>query len=70
VTGERGGQPPDVTRFALGAALLAVLGLLSLWAVLVLWASSKSPTALPLLTVPGMFLGAAAFFARPAWPRR
>jgi hypothetical protein len=70
VTDVRPGQPPDVTRFALGAALLAALGLLLLWAVLVLWASSKSPTALPLLTVPGMFLGAAAFFACPAWSRR
>jgi hypothetical protein len=59
-----------MARFAQAAALLAVLGLFSLWAVFVLWASSKSPTALPLLTVPGMFLGAAVFFACPGWSRR
>jgi hypothetical protein len=46
---------------ALGAALLALFGVLALWAVFVLWGSRNASTALPLLAVPGLLFGAAAF---------
>jgi len=65
--------PPrrDPGRSLLPAAtLMVVLALLALWAVFVLWASSKSPEVLPYLTVPGALLGAAAFLGYPAWSRR
>jgi hypothetical protein len=56
-------QPRDpVDRgLALGAGLLALFGVLALWAVFVLWGSRNASTALPLLAVPGLLFGAAAF---------
>jgi hypothetical protein len=65
-------DPPSSPNRGLvqASAVLTALGLLALWAVFVLWASSKSPVVLPCLTVPGMLLGAAAFLAFPSWSRR
>ena len=46
---------------ALGAALLALFGVIALWAVFVFWGSRNASTALPFLAVPGLLFGAAAF---------
>jgi hypothetical protein len=54
--------PSPVDRgVALGAALLALFGVLALWAVFVFWGSRNASTALPFLAVPGLLFGAAAF---------
>jgi hypothetical protein len=59
---------------ALGAALLALFGVLALWAVFVFWGSRNASTALPFLGVPGLLFGAAAFLGHRArsqpWLRR
>jgi hypothetical protein len=59
---------------ALVAALLALFGVLALWAVFVFWGSRNASTALPFLGVPGLLFGAAAFLGHRArsqpWLRR
>lgn len=60
-------RDPPVVRapldrgLAFGAALLALFGVLALWAVFVFWGSRNASTALPFLAVPGLLFGAAAF---------
>jgi hypothetical protein len=60
---DRSGRAPVDRGLVLGAGLLALFGVLGLWAVFVLWGTGTASTALPLLAVPGLLFGAAAFLA-------
>jgi hypothetical protein len=51
---------------ALGAALLALFGMLALWAV-VFWGTSRASNALPFLAVPTLLFSAAMFLGYRAW---
>jgi hypothetical protein len=52
---------------AVGATVLALFGVLALWAVFVFWGSRNGSTTLPFLAVPGLLFGAAAFLGYRAW---
>jgi hypothetical protein len=54
---------------AVAAPALALLAVLSLWAVFVFWSSNSAATALPFLAVPAVLFAAAGFAALRAWSR-